>query len=142
MFHRSISVREKIGSDVIEFLIWKNMDFKLVFKWDWYFQYRAALLQVKYPKYRVEYDRWSTTAEGRTLQRIELDKKTKRITVCKRMITKCKNSIESYRLEQNSLLIPNWNNERYLKTIDKFNEYSKELNLLNSELIELQKALA
>ena len=58
------------------------------------------------------------------------------------MITKCKNSIESYRLEQNSLLIPNWNNERYLKTIDKFNEYSKELNLLNSELIELQKALA
>ena len=72
MFHRSISVREKIGSDVIEFLIWKNMDFKLVFKWDWYFQYRAALLQVKYPKYRVEYDRWSTTAEGRTLQRIEV----------------------------------------------------------------------
>lgn len=142
VFHRRISVRERLGKDEIEYLYWGDMSFEIVYKWEWYFKYRAALLQVKYPKYRVELDRYSTVAEGRSLARINYDKAKKRLTTAKRMVTKCANAISKYRKEQEKTLIPNYKNEKYLRTLRKREEYFKELNRLNSELSELQKALS
>ena len=48
-----IEVCKKYG-DKVEFIKWSDLPFSVRNKWDWYFKYRAALLQVKYPKYYVQ----------------------------------------------------------------------------------------
>lgn len=41
-------------SDIIEVYRWSGFKFTLFFKWKWYFEYRAALLRVKYPKNHID----------------------------------------------------------------------------------------
>lgn len=40
--------------EVIEEILWMDLRTEIKMKYNWYFKYRAALLQVKYPKYYVE----------------------------------------------------------------------------------------
>lgn len=51
----SIKVHPKLGWEKIEeeYLHWETT-WQVRMKWNWYFRYRTALLQVKYPKYNVE----------------------------------------------------------------------------------------
>lgn len=49
-----IIVYSKVGRERIEQLYWDKLIFPLRMKYDWYFKYRAALLQIKYPKNIVE----------------------------------------------------------------------------------------
>jgi hypothetical protein len=53
MFRTSIVVRD-LGGRYIETKSWDNLTFELACKYKWYFTYRAALLQVKYPKHSVD----------------------------------------------------------------------------------------
>lgn len=131
-FYRVIKVREKTGKPVIEFIKWDNMKFNTVCKWEWYFKYRAALLQIKYPKYLVELIKGSEEPEGRTKKQIEFDLNRKRITTCKRMITKCSNALISYEEEQKKLLLPFYENPNYLKVKDKKKKYEIELEQLTN----------
>lgn len=56
LFWVVIKVKTKRGNgDLVEYLKWGGLRFDLRNKYDWYFKYRAALLQVKYPKYYVEF---------------------------------------------------------------------------------------
>ena len=46
------------------------------------------------------------------------------------MITKFKNAIQSYEEEQKTLIIPYFDNPKYLKLKDKLETYQSELNQL------------
>jgi hypothetical protein len=76
--------------DMIDNLRWDNLSFELRLKYDWYFKYRAALLQVKYPKARIEFRFGHQDAEGKSLDHI----KANRITAKKRKITELINKLE------------------------------------------------
>ena len=57
LFWYSITVKEKPGDyPVIEHMMWTELPFNTRIKFDWYFRYRAALLQIKYPKFIVSQD--------------------------------------------------------------------------------------
>lgn len=45
-----ISAYIRLGGDLIESHRYNDLPMKMVMKWSWYFKYRHALLQVKYPK--------------------------------------------------------------------------------------------
>ena len=50
------------------------------------------------------------------------------ITTCKRMITLIKKAIKKFELAQKSLLIPDYENPKYLKTLAKLEYYKNRLN--------------
>ncbi len=129
-FYRKIEVRTKIGGEVIETLFWENMRFDFVCKWEWYFRYRSALLQIKYPKYKVNLIMYSHDPVGLTKEQIDNNLRKKRITTCKRMITRISNAILEYETEQEQTLLPNWENESYLKAKSKLSNYKAELETL------------
>ena len=129
-FYRRIEVRNRLGGEIIETMEWKNMRMDTVLKWEWYFKYRAALLQVKYPKYRVDFIKYSKEPVDLTKEQIQLKQKKSRTTTCKRMITKINNKILQYEAEQNKTLLPDWENEHYLKAKRKLSNYKKELKCL------------
>ena len=125
----SIRVKKKMGCQEgnIEFLSWAHMTFKQRTKWNWYFIYRAALLQVKYPKYFVEFRSGHEPAQGKTLQIILADKiKGKQST-----ITKFKNKIK--------LAETHWS---YMFPIEDDPDYKRacaKVERLEQELIDLKK---
>lgn len=43
-----------LGDRPTKVLIWDDMPFEMLKRWKWYFEYRAALLKVQYPRIRVE----------------------------------------------------------------------------------------
>lgn len=43
-----------LGDNPKKVLLWDNMPFEMLKRWKWYFEYRAALLKVQYPRIRVE----------------------------------------------------------------------------------------
>ena len=132
-YWRRIEVREKLGRDVIEFMHWRNMSFRIVYKYDWYFKYRAALLQIKYPKYRVDLIMGNHPAEEKTKEHLENEYRKRKITTAKRMITKISNQIDSYIKEQEATLIPYYDNEHYRKAVIKLNKYKNELKELQND---------
>lgn len=54
LFWFRIKVYTKRGGEMVETLYWELLPFEVRMKWDWYFKYRAALLQVKYPRFVVD----------------------------------------------------------------------------------------
>jgi hypothetical protein len=76
----------------VDFLSWSGLRWELRLKYDWYFQYRAALLQVKYPRYEVQTIWGKEPATGKTLEEIRKGK----ISSKKAQITKAKNNLSGY----------------------------------------------
>ncbi len=122
-----IKVCLKYGGDKVEFIKWSDLPFPVRYKWDWYFKYRAALLQVKYPKYYVEI-RWGN-AEPQGIQAVNILKNKMRAKKAK--VTEYSNKI-ARAVENWSELFPIDEEPIYKKTVEK-------LNRLKSELQELEK---
>jgi hypothetical protein len=76
----------------VEFLSWSGLKWELRLKYNWYFNYRAALLQVKYPKFQVQTTWGNEPATGKTLEEIRKSK----ISSKKATITKAKNNLSGY----------------------------------------------
>lgn len=75
--------------EIIDFIKWENLPYNIRTKYNWYFKYRAALLQVKYPKYSIETCWGSEPAEGKSLEDIK-----KNILISKkRLISKFENKL-------------------------------------------------
>jgi len=115
-----------------ETLIWENMTFDFVYRWAWYFKYRAALLQVKYPKLYVDLVGWHSVPEDRTKEQIDLQYIKQRRTTCRRMITKYSNALNSYIENEKAKLIPDWENPSFLKGIETLKAYATELKNLEN----------
>lgn len=119
----AISARTKMGGDMIEHLRWDNMSFDVRCKWDWYFKYRAALIQVKYPRADVQCIEGHDAATVNILENI----KSNQIRAKKGKISEIKNKIEKARENWNELFAIE-DDEMYQKAMAKLMRLRAELN--------------
>lgn len=125
VYFYSIKVIDK-QRNTIEFLNWRNIPLKTYYKFFWYYKYRSALLQVKYPRFEI-IQFWGVDREP-SVKSQELILKNKIISR-KRKISEMNNKV--------NYVIKNWNElfsyeeePIYLKFIEKKNKAEKELNEL------------
>lgn len=128
-----ISVREKQNYPLVEHYEWHDLPFDLRIKYDWYFKYRAALLQVKYPKHYVEFRFGHVDATGPDIAKALQN----RIRAKRSKITEYKNKLRLYEQQQAEqqkgqlFTIPI--DEMYPKAIAKIKRLECELQLLVAE---------
>lgn len=90
-FYYKIRVKPSYHGDILEQYIWKDMSFDVYTKWQWYFRYRAALLQVKYPRFKVEE---SYGAQDYVPANLQLHQLRNKMIARKRKITILNNKME------------------------------------------------
>lgn len=120
--------------NVIECLCWSKLPWEVRTKWAWYFKYRAALLQVKYPRFNVESYWGHEPAQGKGLEQIVKNK----IKAKKAKVTEYKNKLELAKKTWN-FLFPIEQDESYIKAVQKINKLEFELRALESEFVNLTK---
>lgn len=111
--------------EVVEYLSWSGLVWELRLKYDWYFKYRAALLQVKYPKFEIQTTWGNEPAGGKTLEKIRKDK----ISGKKATITKHKNSLKKVK-DNWASLFPIEDDPDYQRAIEKIGRLEIELQSL------------
>lgn len=134
-FQVRITVRENPRSpQVVEQFEWTNMTFEHLKKWNWYFEYRAALLKVKYPRFDVRKDHSQHEAEGVTEEVV----KRRRIASGKAQVTKAKNRLEEWLKKQREAdpmgLFDPTSNTHYIKAVQKVQRKEMELKALEDSL--------
>ena len=131
----SIRVFTRFGNgELLEELYWGNLRFEIRTKYDWYFKYRAALMQVKYPKRYVEFLWGNQKPTGKTLVQIlrnKLIRKKGKITE----FTNKKNRAEAKYDE----LFPIEQHPVYVKFLEKLNRLKVEKDILEKELDYAEK---
>ena len=122
-----ISLSEKLGSEEKLRLYWE-VPWRLRIKYNWYFKYRAALLQVQNPKLYVEMT-WGNFDNLSVEERTAIDKRNK-IIAKKRKITEFENKIE---LAKNTWdeLFPIEEDKMYKLAVEKLSRLKTELILLH-----------
>jgi hypothetical protein len=108
--------------EIIEHLYWSGLKWELRLKYDWYFKYRAALLQVKYPKFEIQTYWGNEPAKGRTLEEI----RNAKIRAKKAKITQYKNKLEKAKKQWTSMF-PIEDDIYYQKAVEKINRLEFEL---------------
>lgn len=111
--------------EVVEFLSWSGLKWELRLKYDWYFKYRAALLQVKYPKFEVQTFWGNEPAKGKTLEDIRKNK----IRAKKSKITEYKNKLKKAEASWSSLF-PIEDDIDYQKAVKKIERLESELQCI------------
>lgn len=118
-----ISCFSKRGNgELVEGLFWDNLPWVTRQKYDWYFRYRAALLQVKYPKSHIEHNWGHLTAPPKTMKQVLRN----RIIAKKGKITEFKNKVSKARSQWNDLY-PIDDHPNYQKALKKLERLKKEL---------------
>lgn len=113
---------------LVERLYWGHYTFELFQRWKWYFQYRSALLQVKYPKYYV-HTAWGPEPATKSREKILKN----RIRAKKAKITEYSNKLKKFE-DGYTEIFPISENEMYIKAKQK-------IERLKSDLIELQSEI-
>lgn len=108
--------------DIVEFYSWSGLRWELRIKYNWYFRYRAALLQVKYPKFEVQTFWGNELATGKTLEEIRQSK----IRSKKSKITEYKNKLKKAELSWSSLF-PIEDDIDYQRAVEKIKQLEFEL---------------
>jgi hypothetical protein len=100
----------------VEKLRWHFFTDKLYKRWKWFFKYRAALLQIKYPKFDVEIKCYTSDVKS---QKQEINLIERKISAKKRKVTEFFNKAERVKLDHNELF-PIEDNPiyQYLKDIE------------------------
>lgn len=111
--------------DIVEFLSWSGLRWELRLKYDWYFKYRSALLQVKYPKFEVQTFWGHVPANDKTLEEVRQSK----IRAKKSKITEYKNKLEKAKANWSSLF-PIEDDIFYKKAVEKIKRLENELRLI------------
>jgi hypothetical protein len=124
-----IKVYEVHGVDPVEILHWKDLRWDLRLKYDWYFTYRAALLQVKYPKYRVDCKWGHEEAKEKALKQLLINKERAK----RGKITEIQNKIQK--------AAANWCNLFPIEDDIIYKKAILKLERLKQELAELQNQL-
>ena len=133
-----IKVVTRLGGDLIERLFWEGLPFHTRCKFDWYFKYRAALLQVKYPKYYVDYA-WGNQKK-QDYARIRLSNlikaKRRSITLQKSKIEHYTNAIQQAK-NQWSMLFDIESDPSYIIAVSQLKNLEQKLSELQDELLTL-----
>ena len=123
-----IICRTKMAGEVIEILKWSQLPWHTRLRFDWYFKYRAALLQVKYPHYHIEHH-WGN--EEPTAVQIAQAKKYA-LSNARAQVTKIQNAIDKYVANWNSMF-PYHDEPDYKKALGKLTEALLKLKSLEEE---------
>jgi len=110
---------------IVEFLSWSGLKWDLRLKYNWYFRYRAALLQVKYPRFEVQVYWGNEPATGKTLEEIRQSK----LKAKKAKITGYKNKLEKAKANWSSIF-PIEDDVDYQRAVDKISRLEFELRSL------------
>lgn len=122
----NIKVYDKRGGNLIAFLSWTQLRWELRTKYDWYFRYRAALLQVQYPKFLIDTAWGNETPDDKA--REQLLKNMLRAKKAK--ITGLRNKLHKAREEWNSFL-PVEEDPVYLKCLAKVERLEAEFKSMS-----------
>lgn len=121
-----IKVMRSDPREIIEVLRWDRLPVRLRIKYDWYFRYRAALLQVKYPRHEVITNWGSEPAKGPDRAKIRKNK----IASKKRQITKIRNQMDAAK--------HNWNRIFPIEEEPDWKKARSKLLRLESELLDIE----
>lgn len=121
-----IECYKKYGDgNLVEYLKWDRMRFETRCKWAWYFRYREALLQCKYPKFHVTMRWGNEPAQGKTKEQIN-----RSLAIAKkRKISEYTNKINLAKKNWN-YLFPIEEDINYIKAIAKIQKLKNELKEL------------
>lgn len=127
-----IRVLEKHGGKRLEVLKWDNLRFELQVKYQWYFRYRAALLQVKYPRAIVEL----TTGDKKPDAHRAVHLAHNRLRARKAKVTEFNNKLDK--------LKESWNSLFPLEEDPKFNLVQQKIEglVINVKLAEKELEIA
>ena len=124
---------KRANGESIAFHKWEGYTLQQLVKWSWYFKYRAALYQVKYPRAYIQVTSFKVNAVGRDLTRALYN----RWVAKKRKITEWTNKIK--RAEDNySQLFPIEEQKGYITAVAKLARLKEEFKEMN---IEYNKSL-
>lgn len=124
------------SSDIIKVLRWDNMRPELFLKWQWYFKYRAALLQVQHPKQLVTYNSGVIEPTGKTAEQMHnqlISRKKANITKNKNILCSAENKAEEAKKFWWSML-PIEEDKDFKELIDFINKKKKYIRELEKEL--------
>lgn len=124
-----IKVKTKMGGDLVEWIKWEGLPWATRCKFNWYFNYRAALLQVKYPKYEVEKSWGNEPATGKTAKQILKQK----VSAKKGQLTKFRSLLFQARANWDQLF-PIEEDPDYQRAKAKVDRIEKEYQTLLNEL--------
>lgn len=123
-----------IASDPTLCHYWNGFPFSVFMRWQWFFRYRAALVQIEHPRKYVELVTWNYdyVPEAEELkQRLKNKIKSK-----KGKITQYKNSLKKAEKEWNQLF-PIEEYILYQKAVAKIDRLERELNNLQRQFSAL-----
>jgi hypothetical protein len=113
--------------DLIEYLDWSNMPMHTRNQFNWYFKYKAALLQVKYPRYEVVC-LWGSEEPKGILAKIMA---RNRVIAKKRKLTEYTNKLQN--------AIDTWNELIPIQEHPYWCKVQNKINLLKRDLEEAIK---
>lgn len=116
------------SSSTLLLIKWENLSFELFCKYKWFFEYKYALLRIKYPKHLIEKNQFKIDLNAEEKK----DLLKNRIIGKKRTITKYKNKLSLAEKHWNQLF-PISEDDMYKKAVIKIERLESELqNLLNN----------
>ena len=113
--------------DIIS-LSWEDLPFPIRMKYDWYFKYRAALLQVENPRADIQIFSWKSHAQGRSEKNILAG----RIRAKKAKITEYRNKLAKAEKAWTDLF-PITEDPLYIKALAKVKRLESEYEQLKSQ---------
>lgn len=114
------------------FLKWENMPYSMRIKWDWYFQYRLALIRVEHPKWQVveiHFDSKELVPE-RDLNEYQLKA---RISALKAQVTKAQNQFDTI-MSNFETLKANWHEMFPIEEHPKYDATMKAIIALEGKI--------
>ena len=125
----------KSGSIQVEQLFWNDLPYYIRTKYVWYFEYRAALLRIKYPRYRHSITMGSYPKETKEIIKI----KERQLKFANTKFYNAKKIMEDYKKGYRKLF-PIEDDPNYKKALqvldnkrENVNKIKRELNQLNNE---------
>jgi hypothetical protein len=109
-------------------LSWEDLPFPIRMKYDWYFKYRAALLQVENPRATVQIFSWKGHAEGRS----EINIIAGRMRAKKAKVTEYRNKLARAEKAWTDLF-PIQEDPLYIKALAKVERLEHEHEKLKSD---------
>lgn len=118
------------NGNILKVLKWSGYRFHQFTKWQWYFNYREALLRVEYPRNCIELIRFTEPLTKKT----EAEIFKRKLTSQKAKVTKYRNALKL--AEKNwDKLFPIEDDLFYIKALQKVRNAEKELNELKNTMI-------
>lgn len=118
------------NGDVIEYWRWEGLPFHVFMRFNWYFEYRYALLRVKYPKNYIYHGQFTTELTEKAAS----DFLKNKITAKKRKITEYKNKLSMAEKSWQSFF-PISEDALYIKAAGKIARLEVELGELERQAL-------